>query len=161
MPDIAISELPAAALLQPYRSAGDYTDCFSIEVPRRVSQAAFVEAFYTSALFRLERMVLAWLASRPSRDAEVRELAAGQRTRFAAWSVEGRAHDQLLLCDFQGSTRSWLMTAPGADGHSTRLYFGSAVVRRRQGKAFRALLGLHQLYSRLLLRAAAARVIRA
>ena len=99
------------------------------------------------------------MVARPSRDAEARELASGQRQQFAAWSVEGRAPGQLLMCDFAGSTRSWLMAAPAGQG--TRLYFGSAVVRARQGGMFRALLGFHKLYSRILLRAAAARLLRA
>lgn len=154
-----ISELPEQALLQRYRSQGDYTDCFAIDVPQAVSHAAFVEAFYTTGVFKLERALLSLLASCPSRDAEARELAAGQRERFSAWSVEARAPGQLLMCDLAGSTRSWLMVLEAGQG--TRLYFGSAVVRKRQGGAFRALLGFHKLYSRILLRAAAARALRA
>lgn len=155
-----VTELPQHALLQRYRVQGDYTDCFAIDVPRQVTHAAFVEAFYTTAVFKLERLLLALLVSRPSRDAEARELAGGQRAQFSAWSVEARAQDQILLCDLAGSTRSWLMAAP-APGAGTRLYFGSAVVRKRQGGAFRALLGFHKLYSRILLRAAAARLLKA
>ena len=86
----------------------------------------------------------------------------------AAWTVEARGTDQLLLCDFQGRTRSWLMVTPGEHGHSTRLYFGSAVVARvdrrtgrsRMGWGFHALLGFHRLYSRALLRAAQRRLQR-
>ncbi|HEY0588323.1 MAG TPA: hypothetical protein VGD52_19455 [Pseudoduganella sp.] len=154
-----IAELPQDALLQRYREQGAYTDCFAIDVPGQVAHAAFVEAFYTTTIFKLERLLLALFVARPSRDAEARELASGQRQQFAAWSVEGRAPGQLLMCDFAGSTRSWLMASPAGQG--TRLYFGSAVVRSRQGGVFRALLGFHKLYSRILLRAAAARVLRA
>jgi len=54
------------------------------------------------------------------------------------------------------------------DGRSTRLFFGSAVVpivdKRsgavRMGAAYRALLGFHKLYSRLLLHAAVGRLAR-
>ena len=161
-------DLPDGALLQRYRAQGDYTDCFAIDVPAQVAHEAYVEAFYTTAVFKLERLLLALLVSRPSRDAEARELACGRREQFAAWSVEARAPGQLLMCDVAGSTRSWLMAVPMPapaqgvpSGAGTRLYFGSAVVRSRQGGAFRALLGFHQLYSRILLRAAAARVLRA
>ena len=163
-------DLPDGALLQRYRAQGDYTDCFAIDVPAQVAHEAYVEAFYTTAVFKLERLLLALLVSRPSRDAEARELAGGRREQFAAWSVEARAPGQLLMCDVAGSTRSWLMAvpapapgpAPGVPSAAgTRLYFGSAVVRSRQGGAFRALLGFHKLYSRILLRAAAARVLRA
>jgi len=138
------------------------------EVARPVSLAEYVEAFYTTAVFRLERVLLAWLVARPSSDMQARQLACGHLAPFAAWSVEAREADQMLLCDFRGRTRSWLMTAPAANSHSTRLFFGSAVVpvvSRRSGKArmsfaFRALLGFHKLYSRVLLRAAANRLAR-
>ena len=180
-----IAELPGEALLRRYREQGAYTDCFAIDVPGQVSHAQFVEAFYTTAVFKLERLLLALLVSRPSNDAQAGELAGGQREQFAAWSVEARAPGQLLMCDFAGSTRSWLMAVPvsGRDaadgahaangagngagnglgpgrGPATRLYFGSAVVRSRQGGVFRALLGFHKLYSRILLRAAASRLRR-
>ena len=155
------ADLPADALLQRYREQGAYTDCFTIDVPGRVVHAAFVEAFYTTAVFKLERLLLALFVARPSNDEEARELAGGHREKFAAWSVEARAPGQLLMCDFAGSTRSWLMAVPAPGNAGTRLYFGSAVVRSRQGGAFRALLGFHKLYSRLLLRAAASRLRRA
>jgi hypothetical protein len=145
--------------LQRYREQGAYTDCFAIDVPGQVPHAAFVEAFYTTSVFKLERLLLGLFVSRPSNDAEARELAGGNREKFAAWSVEARAPGQLLMCDFAGSTRSWLMAE--AAGQGTRLYFGSAVVRSRQGGAFRALLGFHKLYSRILLRAAVSRLLKA
>lgn len=153
-----IVDLPDQALLRRYRDDGAYTDCFALDVPGQVTHAAFVEAFYTTAVFKLERLLLALLAARPSRDTDARELAGGLRERFAAWSVEARAPGQLLMCDFSGSTRSWLMVAAAPQG--TRLYFGSAVVRVRQGGAFRALLGFHKFYARILLRAAASRLRR-
>lgn len=164
MPSIQSRELPADALLNKYREGGAYADCYATEVDRPISQAAYVEAFYTSAVFKVERRLLAWFVARPSTDVQVKELATGQINAFAAWTVEGRHARQLLLRDFQGRTRSWLMSMPtevnGSPG--TRLYFGSAVVPvvdRRTGQAtmgllFRALLGFHKLYSRALLRAA-------
>jgi len=166
MADIHAYELPATALLRPYCEGGGYADCYATEIARPVSHAAFVEAFYTTPLFKLERLILALLLGRPASDAQARELADGRLDSFAAWTVEGRAENQLLLCDFQGRTRSWLMVEAAAEGHSTRLLFGSAVVpmrdqqsgERRMGAAFTALLGFHKLYSRLLLRAAAARL---
>jgi len=67
---------------------------------------------------------------RPSTDEQVLTLAAGKLDSFAAWSVESRSRDQVLLTDFRDRTRSWLMAANiasnGATG--TRLYFGSAIV---------------------------------
>ncbi len=123
-----------------------------------VTHAEYVEAFYTTAVFKAERLLLKWFASRPSTDSQAGDLARGSLDAFAAWTVEGRSPGQLLLADVTGRTRSWLMTASNADG-STRLYFGSAVVpathartgRKGLGLLFRSLLGFHKLYSRILL----------
>lgn len=160
--------LPDIALLGRYRDAGAYTDCYATELAGAFSHAEYVEAFYTTTLFKVERALLRCFVSKTSTDGEARELAAGQRDSFAAWIVEARGVDQLLLSDFRAQTRSWLMTAPGADASKlgTRLYFGSAVVPvidRKSGKstmsfAFRALIGFHKLYSRALLSAAASRL---
>lgn len=159
-PLITLQDVPAHALLARYGGDGGYADCYAMTVPGPVGHAAFVEAFYTTRLFKLERWLLARLGY-PSTDAQARQLAAGECGRFAAWTVEGRAPDQLLLCDAVGGTRSWLMVAP-AEGGGTRLHFGSAVVPRRRrpgqrprmGVVFHALLGFHRWYSRALLRAA-------
>jgi hypothetical protein len=157
--------LPTAALLREYGTRG-YTDCYRTALPFAVTQAAYVEAFYTTWVFRLERRVLAWTVRRPSTDAQAAQLARGEIARFAAWDVEGRRDDQLLMCDLHRRTRSWLMAQP-LDGNGTRLHFGSAVVARtdaksraRLGFVYRALLGFHKLYSRVLLRACAARLRR-
>ena len=170
MTTIQACALPIDALLSRYSRGGGYVDCYVTEVARRVSHAEYVEAFYTTAVFKAERLLLSWFVSRPSTDLQARELAAGEISSFAAWSVEARSTDQVLLCDFQGRTRSWLMCARGKGNASTGtlLYFGSAVVpaaSRRSGASgmgvlFRGLLGFHKLYSRLLLRAAASRLER-
>lgn len=162
---VRAAPLPPGALLARYRDAGHYTDCYALDVAPPVSHTAYVEAFYTSWLFRLERRVLAVVAH-PSSDAEASQLAAGTRATFAAWRVEARTAEQLLLCDVNGRTRSWLMTtAENADAGGT-LYFGSAIVPARHcGEAaaalefpYRQLLGFHRVYSRALLRVAAARL---
>jgi hypothetical protein len=168
MSSIRHCELPPEALLANYRNEGAYADCYVMEIARRVSHAEYVEAFYTTALFKAERLLLSWFVAKPSTDAEARELAAGTRNSFAAWSVEARSANQLLLCDFQGRTRSWLMVgSSGAAGlNGTRLYFGSAVVpvvsrksgTRTLGLSFHLLLGFHKLYSRALLSAAVSRL---
>ena len=127
-----------------------------------------MEAFYTTAVFKLERLLLSWFIARPSTDAQARELATGHLNSFAAWNVEARETNQMLLTDIQGRTCSWLMSIPISASRSTTLYFGSAVVpivdrhsgRSRMGHAFRALLGFHRLYSRVLLRAAVNRLAR-
>jgi hypothetical protein len=158
-------ELPDVALLRSYADKGAYTDCFATEVSADVAFAAYVEAFYTSAAFRPERWVLA-LIGKASNDHDVRRLAHENADTFAAWRVEARAQDQLLLCDFLSQTRSWLMVAPIAGG-GARLYFGSAVVPvgggSRAGRLafpFNAMVPFHQVYSRVLLGGARSRVLK-
>jgi hypothetical protein len=152
-------------LLRRYDDAGAYTDCYAADIAARVSFASYVEAFYIGAAFRPERLVLG-LIGKSSNDDDARRLARGEAETFAAWSVEAKAADQLLLCDFQNRTRSWLMCEPH-EGGGTRLYFGSAVVpvgvgsgAGRLGFPFDALLGFHQLYSRSLLGAARGRLLK-
>lgn len=160
--------LPDGALLCAYRAGGAYADCYAVDVVGPVSHEQFVTAFYTTFVFRLERLILKWILAKPSSDEDARQLAAGTASAFAAWNVEKRCVDQLLLCDAVARTRSWLMVAPVTTrgGPGTRLYFGSAVVPRRNrqtgqsemGLAFRALLGFHKIYSMVLLRAAMGRL---
>jgi hypothetical protein len=167
MPDsIETCELPPSALLRKYLYEGAYADCYVTQIATCVSLAEYVEAFYTTMPFKLERFILKWVVSKPSSDSDARRLALAEVDSFAAWRVEGRSADQLLLCDFRHSTRSWLMVAPPErNAAGTRLYFGSAVVpvRTKSGAAqmgfvFEALLGFHKLYSRVLLGAASSRL---
>lgn len=172
MPSCSIrrAELPPGALLATYRDRGAYTDCYVTTVDRPLTLAAYVDAFYTTPLFRLERLILAAFARRPSTDLQARQLAIGQVDHFAAWRVEAREPDQILLADLTGRTRSWLMVAPAGDGDSggTLLLFGSAVLpaadlatgRRRMGFVFSALLGFHKLYARALLLSARRKLTR-
>lgn len=162
--------VPRNALHARYADAGGYADAFVLDIDRRVTLAEFVEAFYTTWLFKLERFILKWLVDKPSTDAEARALALGERASFAAWSLEARARDELLMQDFQGKTRSWLSVAPRPDGApGTRLLFGTGIApitdratgRERLGAGFSALLSFHRLYSRALLGAAQARLARA
>lgn len=153
------AELPPGALLERYRTEGGHTDCYIAEVPRAVELGQLITAFYTSGAFRPERWLLGALLGKRADDADVARLAAGHTEHFSAWMVEARGDDQILLCDFQGRTRSWLMVLPIAGG--TRLHFGSAVVPQKRGSdrlVFRALMGFHRLYSRILLRGAIKRL---
>lgn len=161
MPGVRAIPLPTQSLLQAHARQGAYTDCYAVRLEAPVTLAAFVAAFYTTPLFRLERALLG-LAGHRSSDAQATALAEGGKERFAAWTVEARAPEQLLVA--AGRTRSWFMTH--ADGGKTLLHFGSAVIPHRgragapprMGWEFRALLGFHRLYSRLLLGAAARRL---
>ena len=164
MTRIQSQPLPGHALHARYATEDAYTDCYSTVIGRKVTHAEFVEAFYTTWLFKLERWILGWSVKKPSTDAEARQIARGEIEYFAAWTLEARAPDQLLMCDFLGATRSWFMVV--AEGTSTRLYFGSVVTsrlnprtrRRELGRNYRALLGFHKLYSRVLLHAARSRL---
>lgn len=163
MTTITANTLPTQALLIRHRDQGAYTDCFSTEIEREVTFERYVAAFYTSLPFKLERVILRVALALPSSDQQASELARGHRDRFAAWKVEARADQQLLLTDVYGNTRSWLMLEPvSGPTPRTRLYFGSAVIPQRDpktgalrmGSSYRLLLGFHKLYSRILLGAA-------
>jgi len=153
--------IPANILLASYSMSGAYADCYCSELRGQVSFPEYVFAFYTTPLFKLERLILKWMVSKPSTNSQARQLAHGQVEMFAAWNVENRSENELLMCDIKGRKRSWLMASPaGTVAYpETRLYFGSAVVPVRNsnsrkpsiGFVFRALLGFHQLYSVLLL----------
>lgn len=162
----AACPLPADSSLHRYLGDGGYVDCYATDIRRSVSQSDFIAAFYTTWLFKLERWVLRWAANCPSTDDEAGQLGRGTLDHFAAWQVESCSDRQLLMRDFTGRTRSWLMSTPGSNGSGTRLYFGSAVIprtnpvtgKRSMGFRYRALLGFHKLYSRMLLRAARSRL---
>ena len=154
------------SFLRTYKDRHGYADCYTVDLPGAFTQEQYVEAFYTSALFKVERSLLRYLAARPATDAEAKQLATGKATSFSAWRVESQSASELLLADVTGRTRSWLMVKPATEPARTRLYFGSAVVpkadqgadRPSLGWLFHALLGFHGLYSRLLLGAACGRL---
>jgi hypothetical protein len=175
MPSAQPCEVPPNSLLRTYKNGAGFADCYVAELPGAVTQQSFIEAFYTSPLFKVERTLLQYLASRPATDADAKQLAGGMATKFSAWRVEAQSPSELLLADFTGRTRSWLMAAPvevSGQPPRTRLYFGSAVVplsrqagraanaggKPRMGWMFHALLRFHRLYSRLLLGAACRRI---
>lgn len=158
--------IPEQALHAHYAGQGAYLDCYATDIDFPATHAQYVEAFYTTWLFKLERWILAWAVHKPSSDVQARDLAHARRTSFAAWTAEARGENQLLMCDFQGHTRSWLMVDPQVTG--TRLYFGSVVTPQRVdrtgrpdlGRIYRLLLGFHKLYSRALLAAARSKLQR-
>ena len=160
--------LPSTALLRRYVRSDTYTDCYETDVPGAISLAEYIAAFYTSPLFKLERKILEWAVARPSTDADVRNLAEGTTDTFAAWYVEDRRQEQILMCDFRDRTRSWLMVCQLSqnDNIRTRLNFGSAVVpvskpgsgKMSLGFGYRFMLGFHKIYSRALLYSAKVRV---
>ena len=163
-------QLPDNALLKTYQHTGAYTDCYCTEISTKVTHSQYVQAFYTTSVFKLERSILKWLVSKPSSDAQVILLAESETETFAAWDVENRCDDQLLLCDYQKRTRSWLMIKhiTSENDIHTLLYFGSAVVPRKNiktakfsfGLVFHALSWFHKMYSVVLLLSAKSRLKR-
>ena len=145
---------------------GAYTDSYSTDLPIQISFPDYLFAFYTTPLFKLERFILTFTVRKPSTDAQAKDLTEGKRDSFAAWTVEAREENQILMCDFVSRTRSWLMMVPIEGG--TRLYFGSAVVPEKNprseklplGLFFHALLGFHKIYSVLLLAFARSKLMR-
>ena len=148
-------------LLSKYSLDGMYADSYCTEIKGQISLSVFVFAFYTTRLFKVEQFILAHVAQRPSNDVQAKELADGAINKFAAWNVESRNDNELLMCDILGRTRSWFMVnhLTTGDNKKTHLYFGSAVVPRKDPKTgktslgfvFRILLGFHKIYSFLLL----------
>ena len=164
---VAQDEVPDDALLRTYQGGRrpecwvKSGDCFAVTVNRTVTLAEFVFAFYTSPVFRIERLILHLLAGAPSLDSQAQRLAEGSGTSFAIWSVGERTATQLLMCDRYERTRSWFSVVR-VDAGTTLLQFGSAVAARSEQKTeskvrralFLVLLKFHVFYSRILLHAA-------
>lgn len=155
----AITEraLPPGTLLERYRGEGAYVDCLECHLPHPVSLEQLIRAFYSSCVFRPERWAIGVLLGLRSTNADVALLAAGRTQRFSAWTVEARTGSQVMLCDYQGRTRSWLMVEPTEAG--TALRFGTAVLPQAKWVdtlLFRALIGFHRCYARRLLASALA-----
>jgi hypothetical protein len=158
MPGVRRIPLPEHALLQSRRAAGAFTDCYALRIGRTVTLANYIAAFFTTPVFRLERWIIARALGHAATDAQARALADGRSDRFLVWVTEARTGEQILLG--VGRTASWLMIEPARD--ATVLYFGSAIEQGLDGGAGRkrrALLRFHDLYSRVLLRATARRLM--
>src|SRR5262245_24731100 len=104
MTSVQQCKLPPGALLARYEKSNHYTDCFYVDIAAQVSIAKFVTAFYTSWLFKLERLILHFAFNKPSTDVEAEQVAIGRRELFAAWSVEDRMSKELLMCALGGRT---------------------------------------------------------
>jgi len=128
--------LPTEALLQRYALRGDcYTDCYAAGVKRAVDLPEYIAAFYSTTLFRTERMMLG-AVGRPSSKADLEALARGDARGFSAWEVEDRTPSQILLRDTKtGRTGSWLMVAP--EGRGSLLYFYARALLRAARAALR------------------------
>src|SRR5215831_5301620 len=95
------------SLLAAYAGNG-YADSYRTEITGYISVEDYVFNFYTTSLFKLERFILTWSVLKPSNDNQAKELAGGKLSKFAAWTVENRRENELLMCDMLERTRSWL-----------------------------------------------------
>lgn len=143
---------------------GSYVDCFARSCDGTVPLPVFIAAFFDSWVFRLERRMLATIGKGRSTTADVAALAEAKVDRFATWRVLARDGAQLLLEVPKTPIRTWLAVEPVPEVGATRLLFGSALVPEDSasglGWGIRASIGPHRLYSRLLLNAAATKLMR-
>ena len=152
MLSIEKGEVIPNTLVAPFLEKG-YADSYRTEINRSISLEEYVYNFYTSPLFKIERFILAWTVSKPSQDLDAREIAKGNTEKFAAWTVENRRENELLMCDFTKRTRSWFMVKQvgTSDAPRTQLYFGTGVSpsanKKSMGLLFNLLLPFHKIYS--------------
>src|SRR5690606_3609684 len=103
---------PENTFLHDYMLNGNYVDSYTTTIERSVSLSEFVFAFYTTWLFKVEAFILTYIVRKPSSDVEAEKLANAEIDKFAAWSLEERNKDEILMCDFLSRTRSWLKVEP-------------------------------------------------
>lgn len=160
-------ELPDIALSVKYREKGAFVDCYYIDIPKEISLEKYIQAFYTTILFKVERGILSISTLKFASDKDAVQLSLGQTKDYSIWSVENRQDNQILLAEFTGKTKSWLMVQPRKNS-MTRLYFGSVVVPKNLSDSGQASFGLlfhvlskfHQIYSRALLKAATKKLMK-
>jgi hypothetical protein len=169
MPKVIATELPSDALTATYKEQGAFVDCYSIDIATDISLIKYIQAFYTTSIFKLERSLLSLVTLKRTKDDEAVELSWGRSDNYSIWTVEGRESNQIMLCDFTGNTRSWLMVEKSSGSEiSTCLYFGSVVVPKGKVENGQASFGVlfhlfgkfHQVYSRALLNAAYRKLLR-
>jgi hypothetical protein len=157
----SLTPVPNNSLRSDYEKRA-FTDCYYTSISVTVTLPQFIEAFYTTRLFKFERWLLDKVLSISSSDRQVSLLAQSNSIELSAWQVESRSSNEILLAAWQ--TRSWLCVNPQTGiTSSTTLYFGSAVIPTRADGKFGILFhmfgGFHRLYSKLLLSAAAKKII--
>ena len=168
MTRIAALPPPETSLLAQRRGEDWYRDAFRACVPGHVTLGTFVTEFFAGPAFLPERMAL-HLIGRGAGAAEIAALAEGTATRFAAWEMEAREADQLLMHDFLDRTCCWLavshegdasdLGAPHNAGEREQrfLWFGTGL-RNPGGPFARWLKQPHRAYARWLLAGAARRL---
>ncbi len=158
--------LPAHAMLSRYADGtASYTDCFAYDYAGPVDLENFLNAFFNSWVFRLERFILKAAARVTISDEDTANFAAARSDRMGLWTAQDRDESQVLTIVGQGPIHSWWMVEP--KGERTRLYFGSAIRpmtakdgSQRMNPAAKYGGLPHRIYARILL-AVAARKLRA
>ena len=155
--------IPCDALAVKYINDGAFADCYCINIGNKISLKRFINTFYTTKLFKIERTVLSMITTKLTADKDAIKLSLGETESYSIWTVESRTSNQILLRDITGRTRSWLMVKHiGSTEMTTRLYFGSVVIPKyvsengqvKFGTIFNVISGFHKVYSKLLLHAA-------
>ncbi|MHA7820894.1 MAG: hypothetical protein ACX930_14700 [Erythrobacter sp.] len=153
MSSVTAIALPPDSLLARFGGPESYRDCFAREVPESVTLPRFIEAFYSSAPFLPERIVLKLLGRKASR-ADAARIARGEAEAFGAWKLVERrdaaegGRAEALLESKETGTASWFAVEPLESG--TRLLFGSWVGQLDQS-GWRFMERAHVWYSRVLL----------
>jgi hypothetical protein len=130
---IAREMVPEDSLLKRHRGVvrperwGSYGDCFSVSVDRAASLADFVFAFYTSPLFRVERLILRVLAGAPADDADARALAQGS-AKFGSAVAATPRHEARALAP-NGAVFPLLLKVHVLYSHLLLLAAGSGVMK--------------------------------
>ena len=168
MPKVFTTELPKSALSSSYQAQGAFVDCYYLDIDQDIGLGKYIQAFYTTPLFKLERSLLSLATFKRAGDDDALELSLGKSDRYSIWTVEEREKNQILMREFTGNTRSWFMVKKANGSETkTRLYFGSVVVpkgKTKNGQAsfgglFHLLGSFHQIYSKALLSAAYKRLL--
>jgi hypothetical protein len=157
---LTLGSEPEGAFIRQYTTTlGGYSDCYYIDIQQDVSLSDYILTFFSTPIFRMERLLLNLVPSGRSNEQCVLDLAAGTGNKMAGWKTENRDDNQLLLAVGDGPIRTWLMVQGSPSSKTTRLYFGSAALPTSMTKeghpklaiVFRLFAGLHIFYSRLLL----------
>lgn len=164
MSNIIEAEIPPDALSARYVEEAAFVDCYYIEIPKEITLDRYIEAFYTTPLFKVERTILSIATFKAASDREAAELSLEKSNSYSIWTVENRNSNQIILRDFTKKTRSWLMvkTLKNEESVISRLFFGSVVVPSKVsdsghasfGVLFHLLSRFHLWYSKALLKAA-------
>lgn len=163
MIDITKIAIPPDCLLKTYDDIPHaYADAYQTQIQGKIKLSDFIIAFFDSPIFKAERVLITLTTISPTFKKDVLDLAEGNTNKFAMWELEQRGENELLLKVRQGRIRTWLAVIPQA--HSTKLLFGSAVLPKSEngdiGWIFRKLTVFHEIYSKILLKSAAKRVLK-